>query len=122
MAEFSDFLDLARPLLLSSRPLGSTPMKGRFGWVLWSPPHRPFLVSGLCFQQFLQLPALEHLHHDVGAADELALHIKLRNGRPVAERLDPLADLGVLEHVDGLVLRSKTIEDRDRAAREAALR
>ncbi len=39
-------------------------------------------------QQLLQLAALEHLHHDVGAADELALHIELGDRRPVAIFLD----------------------------------
>src|SRR6185503_2818133 len=95
--------------------------------VLWSPPHRPFLVSGPIgrtwrFQQFLQLAALEHLHHDVRSADELALDVELGDGRPVAIRLDASANLGVLEHVDGLVFRAQSVEDGDRAARKSALR
>src|SRR5688572_21743005 len=51
--------------------------------------------------QLLQLARLEHLLHDVAAADELALHVELRDGRPVGELLDALADLRVLQHDDG---------------------
>jgi hypothetical protein len=75
-------------------------------------------------QDLLQLAALVHLHHDVRAADEFALDVQLRNGRPVAEFLDGLADLIVLQHVHGLeVLRihATGLEDLDRAARETAL-
>ena len=35
-------------------------------------------------QHLLQLAGLVHLHHDVRAADELAVHVQLRNRRPVA--------------------------------------
>ena len=35
------------------------------------------------------------------AADELAVHVELRDRRPVGELLDALADVGVLQHVDG---------------------
>src|SRR4051794_27968916 len=102
-------------------------MKGRFGWVLWSPPHRPFSVSGSFSrtwrpEQLLQLAVLEHLHHDVGAADELALDVELRDCRPVAIFLDALADLRVLENIDGLVFGFEPIQNRDCAARKAALR
>src|SRR5207248_2960894 len=57
-----------------------------------------------------------------GTADELAFDIELGDRRPVAIFLDSGADLRVLEHVDGLVFGSKAVEDRDRAARKAALR
>src|SRR4051794_40265307 len=55
----------------------------------------------LLVEQLLELAGLVHLHHDVGAADELALYIELRHGRPVRIFLHPLADLGILEDVDG---------------------
>src|SRR5687767_6652329 len=35
-------------------------------------------------QDLLQFAALVHLHHDVRAADEFALHIQLGDGGPVA--------------------------------------
>ena len=44
------------------------------------------LVVGdaLVVEQLLQLALLEHLADDVAAADELALDVELRDGRPVA--------------------------------------
>src|SRR3954447_19450966 len=78
--------------------------------------------SGLRPKQLLQLATFEHLHHDVGASDELALHVELRNGRPIGIFLDALADVRVLEDVDGFIFRAKAVENGDRAAREAALR
>ena len=42
-----------------------------------------------------------HLGHDVRAADEFALDVKLGNGRPVAVFLDTLADISVVQHIDG---------------------
>src|SRR5512144_1701225 len=55
-------------------------------------------------EELLQLARLVHLAHDVAAADEFALHVELRNRRPVRVILDPLADLRVGEHVDGEIL------------------
>src|SRR3546814_1250783 len=73
-------------------------------------------------EEFLQLAGLEHLANDVAAADELALHVELRDGRPVAEVLDALADAGVLQHVDAFELHIEVREDLDDGGREAALR
>src|SRR5690348_2397119 len=80
--------------------------------------------SGLLFrEQPLQLAGLVHLAHDVAAAHELAVHVELRDGRPVREILDALADLRVLQHVDGVdVLRAAHLEDLARGGREAAHR
>ena len=44
--------------------------------------------DALFLQQVLQFAGLEHLADDIAAADELALHVKLRDGRPVRIRLD----------------------------------
>ncbi len=41
--------------------------------------------DALLGEQLLQFAGLEHLADDVAAADELALHIELRNGRPVRD-------------------------------------
>src|SRR5512145_371544 len=57
--------------------------------------------SALRAQYLLKLARLEHLHHDVRTADELALDIELGDGRPVAVILDALADGLVLQHIDG---------------------
>ena len=49
-------------------------------------PHVRRRSAGLLgSHQFLQLAALVHLHHDVRSADEFALHVELRDRRPVAE-------------------------------------
>ena len=39
--------------------------------------------DALVGEQLLQFTGLEHLADDVAAADELALDVELRNGRPV---------------------------------------
>src|SRR5438270_2624981 len=72
-------------------------------------------------EELLELAGLVHLHHDVGAADELALDVELGNGRPVRIGLDTLPDLRVLEDVDRLERHVQMVEDGDRARREAAL-
>ncbi len=70
----------------------------------------------------LELAALEHLAHDVGAADELALDEQLRERRPVRVLLHPAAHVRIAEHVDGGVLRDQGVQDvHDRRA-ESALR
>src|SRR6476620_11131277 len=121
MAIKCHFRRLARPLLHDWRPLGSTPGRGGAA-VLWSscPAPSPFL--GLGSDQLLELAALEHFHHDVRTADKLALDVELRDRRPITKFLDSLPHLRVLEHVDRLVLGAQPIEDRDGAARKAALR
>ena len=69
----------------------------------------------------LQLAGLVHLHHDVRAADELAVDVELRDRRPVGVVLDALADssssstLTVFRSVDAAGL-----QDLDGAAGEAA--
>src|SRR3546814_4299647 len=82
------------------------------------------LVTGVqtCALPILQLAGLEHLANNVAAADELALHVELREGRPVAEVLDALADAGVLQHVDAFELHIEVREDLDDGGRVAALR
>src|SRR5262249_51999777 len=54
-------------------------------------------------QQALQLAGLEHLAHDIAAADEFALDVELRNGRPVGIGLDAVAQLVVLQDVEPFV-------------------
>src|SRR5690606_23786930 len=73
-------------------------------------------------EQLLQLARLIHLHHDVAAADELALYVELGDGRPVGERLDALANLRVLQNVHAVIGHAAMIEDRDGPTGEAALR
>src|SRR4029079_3083395 len=113
------FYELARLLLLSLRPLGSTPRRGGAA-VLWSSCSAPSSLSGFGDQQLLQLAALEHLHHDVRSADEFAFDIELWDRRPIAILLDALADVRVLEHVDGFIFWAEPVEDADTAAVTAA--
>ena len=51
-------------------------------------PSRRFGFDALGLESFLQLTRLEHFTNDIAAADELALDVKLRNGRPVGKFLD----------------------------------
>src|SRR5262245_17196805 len=48
-------------------------------------------LDALGFKKLLQLALLVHFAHDVAAAHELALDVKLWNGRPIGEGLDTLA-------------------------------
>src|ERR1043166_1188613 len=74
-------------------------------------------------QQLLQLARLVHLAHDVGAPDEFAVDVELRNGRPVGEFLDALADLRVGEHVHrGFSALAAGVEHLHRERGKAALR
>src|SRR5574340_407223 len=74
-------------------------------------------------EQLLQFARLVHLHHDVRAADELALDVELRDRRPVGVFLDALADRLVVEDVDRLeVVDATGLEHLDRAAGEPAHR
>src|SRR5918993_2998896 len=70
-------------------------------------------LDALVGEELLQLAGLEHLAGDVAAADELALHVELGNGRPVGVVLDALAHSLVLKHVDALVGHAEVVEDLD---------
>src|SRR5688572_23368081 len=88
-------------------------------------PGAALLIYGLFRlgpDQLLKLAALEHLHHNIGPADELALHVELGDGGPVGIFLDPVTDVLVLEDVDGFELDPEMVEDRYRPAGKAALR
>src|SRR5258705_8376855 len=78
--------------------------------------------DALALQQFLQFAGLEHLAHDIAAADELALHIELRDSRPAREILDALAQAGIGQHVDTLELDAHVAQHLDHRRGEAALR
>src|SRR4051812_35890115 len=76
----------------------------------------------LLHQQRLQLAGGEHLAHDVGPADELALDVELGDGRPVREALDALAQGLVLEDVDPNEIHPEVVENLDHHGGETALR
>src|SRR5262245_54551905 len=74
-------------------------------------------VNALGVQQVAQLARAVHLAHDVAAADELALDVELRNGRPLTEVLDALAQRRVGQDVDALELDAELaqhLHDRGR--------
>ena len=70
----------------------------------------------------LQFAGLEHFTDDVGAADELALNVELRDRRPVGIVLDAVAQIVGFQHVDALVADAEIIEDLHDLAGKAALR
>src|SRR5690606_10150271 len=70
----------------------------------------------------LEFARLEHLAHDVTAADEFALDVELRDGRPVRILLDALTQLIGSAYVDALVVDADVIEDLNNLAGETALR
>src|SRR5882672_1423379 len=74
----------------------------------------------LILQQLLQFAGLEHLADDVAAADELALDVELGNGRPVAELLDALAKLRILQHVHAFEPDAELAQDLHHRGGEAA--
>src|SRR5262245_22432408 len=80
------------------------------------------LLGGGFLEQLLQLAAAIHLGHDVRAADEFAVDVELRDGRPVGVLLDALPDVGVFQHVDGEDLaRATGAQDPDRVRGKTAL-
>src|SRR5574340_426316 len=80
--------------------------------------------GGQCFfQHFLDFALLVHLDHDVGPADQFALDVQLREGRPVGVVLQVFEDFRVGQHVDGQeILYTASLQDLRSARREAALR
>ena len=73
-------------------------------------------------EQLVQFATGRHALDDVGAADQFAIDIELRNGRPVSVFLDALPDLLVGEHIDRHVVIEQVVEDTGRRRRESATR
>src|SRR5665213_2579499 len=78
--------------------------------------------DALFLEQVLQFARLVHFADDVAAADELALDVELRDGRPVREFLDALADLRIGQHVNAFELHADLRQNLHYRRREAALR
>ena len=57
-------------------------------------------------KELAQFAGLIHFAYDIAAADKLALHVELRDRRPIRELFDAIADLGVLQHVDAFELHT----------------
>src|SRR5271169_4179878 len=69
--------------------------------------HRDALV----LERLLQFAGLEHLAHDVAAANELALHVELRDSRPVGIGLDAVPQVDGIQHVEAFVGDAQMVED-----------
>src|SRR5262249_39084224 len=69
--------------------------------------------DALVLHQLLKFAGLEHLADDIAAADELALDVELRDGRPLAEFLDALAQLRVDQDVDSVELHTELAQHLD---------
>src|SRR3954469_11170539 len=77
--------------------------------------------DALVGKELLQFAGLEHLADDVATADELALDVELRNGRPVGIGLDAVAQFGGFQDVQALVTDPDVIEDLHHLPGKAAL-
>jgi hypothetical protein len=73
-------------------------------------------------EQRVQFATGVKLPDDVRTADQFALHVQLRDRRPVAVGLDALADLRVVQHVDRVVVRQQFIKRVGGGGRKAAHR
>src|SRR5665213_166002 len=82
---------------------------------------RSLVFDALGIENAGKFAGLEHLAHDVAATDELALHVKLRNRRPIRKRLDALTDLVVFEAIHMLVAHAEIVQNLHKLARESAL-
>src|SRR5450631_4214671 len=80
--------------------------------------HRHALV----LERLLQFAGLEHLAHDVAAADELALHVELWDGRPVGIGLDAVPQVGGIQHVEPFVGDAQVVENLHHLPGKPALR
>ena len=78
-----------------------------------------FTGTPLSFKQALQFAGLEHLADDVAAADELALDVELRDGRPVRIGLDAVAQIVRFQHVQPFVGHAEVVEDLHDLARRS---
>ena len=68
-----------------------------------------------------ELAALVHFNHNVTPADKFSGHVKLGDGRPLAEVLHALSDALVGQDVDGLEVDAEALENLDGRVGEAAL-
>ena len=67
--------------------------------------------NAFVFQSLLQLTGLEHLAHDIAAADKLALDVKLRDRWPVRIAFDAGSDFVRFKNVDAFVSDTEMVEN-----------
>src|SRR5262245_47656694 len=80
------------------------------------------LPAVLSTEHAAELAAFVKVRHDVGAADELTVHVQLRERRPVRVLLQTLTKLGVGENVHVTKVDAAFLQDPDHVRAEAALR
>src|ERR1700675_343816 len=73
-------------------------------------------------QQRFQFARLEHLAHNIGAANKLAPHVELGHGRPVRKAFDAGAYCRILEYVDPDKIDPEVIQDLHNRRRKPAFR
>src|SRR5712675_2028126 len=73
-------------------------------------------------QEFREFARLIHLADNIAAADKFAFDIELRHRRPIRERLYPLAQRRIAEHVNTLELDAQMAQHLDHQAGKTALR
>src|ERR1700733_16318552 len=73
-------------------------------------------------QQLLELTVAIHLERDIAAADQLAVDVQLRVGRPVRVTFERLAQFRIVEDIDVMKLGAKVAQRCDRLGRKSALR
>src|SRR3546814_7332080 len=74
-----------------------SPPAPKHRWALYLRDAALFGARRDAVHQRVQFARFPHLHHNVAAADEFALHIELRDRRPVGKFLDALTDFHVLQ-------------------------
>jgi len=78
-------------------------------------------VAQLDAELLRQLAGSLELLDDVAASDEFALDVELRDRGPGGVLLDPLAQVRIREHVEGLIRRQEAVEDPHDRRGESAL-
>ena len=80
--------------------------------LLYIPFHELVCIGNLTHLR--QLTRLIELQHDVGASNELAIDVELRDGWPRAVNLDALTNARVRQHIHSLVGYIQSIQDPTR--------
>ena len=83
--------------------------------------HAPVSAGERDLELLPEFPGVVHLNQDIGAANELALHIHLRDGGPAGILLDALADLHIGEHIEGFEGNTQRVQDLHHVVGETAL-
>ena len=81
-----------------------------------------FRVDAVLVQMCDEFARLEHLAHNIAAADKFAFDIELRNRGPIGVIFNALANIGIIQHIDAFEVHADIIENLHNLAGEAAHR